>query len=94
MENTLPLLPCLSKTFFQIDCLGCGFQRAFILFIQGEFNAAFTMYPAIYSTCLYLLFMVWYLLFMKVKNQNLIFSVTVANLIFMVVGYFFKHYFL
>ena len=43
------MLPCLNKKFFGIDCPGCGAQRAFSLLFQGEFAAAFEMYPAIFT---------------------------------------------
>ncbi|GAB1857604.1 DUF2752 domain-containing protein [Flavobacteriaceae bacterium MHTCC 0001] len=46
------MLPCLSKKFFGIECMGCGLQRSFFLLIQGEFVAAFKMYPAIYPLVL------------------------------------------
>ena len=43
------MLPCLNKKLLGIECLGCGMQRAVMLIFQGEFVAAFHMYPAIYS---------------------------------------------
>lgn len=42
------MLPCLNKKLFGIECMGCGIQRATVLFFKGEFIAAFKMYPAIY----------------------------------------------
>jgi len=42
------MLPCLSKQILGMDCPGCGIQRAVLLLFQGEFLAAFKMYPAIY----------------------------------------------
>jgi hypothetical protein len=39
------MLPCMSKLFFGIDCPMCGFQRALLLLVQGEFLASFYMYP-------------------------------------------------
>ncbi|HEX9152666.1 MAG TPA: DUF2752 domain-containing protein, partial [Flavobacterium sp.] len=48
------MLPCLSKTLFGVECLGCGFQRGFLLLLQGHFVAAFKMYPALYTTLLFL----------------------------------------
>ena len=42
------MLPCMSKQLFGIDCPGCGIQRSVWLLFQGEFLAAFKMYPAIY----------------------------------------------
>jgi hypothetical protein len=46
LENYM--FPCLSKTLFGFECLGCGFQRAFFLVFNGQFVDAFWMYPAIY----------------------------------------------
>ena len=51
------MLPCLNKQLFGIDCLGCGAQRALVLVFQGEFTAAFKMFPAIYTILTLLLFL-------------------------------------
>lgn len=52
------MLPCLNKEVFGVDCPGCGLQRAIALLFQGEFTAAFVMYPAIYSLLLLFGFLV------------------------------------
>ncbi len=46
------MLPCLSKKIFGVDCPGCGIQRSIALLLQGDFNGAFKMYPAIYALIL------------------------------------------
>jgi hypothetical protein len=46
IENNM--LPCFTKQLWGFDCPGCGLQRAIVFLIQGEFGAAFEMYPAIY----------------------------------------------
>ena len=43
------MLPCLNKTFFGIECPGCGAQRSISLLFQGEFVEAFQMYPATFT---------------------------------------------
>lgn len=43
------MLPCLNKKILGIDCMGCGMQRSVALILDGDFIAAFYMYPAIYS---------------------------------------------
>ncbi|MEL0456076.1 DUF2752 domain-containing protein [Flavobacteriaceae bacterium SZ-1-7] len=43
------MLPCLNKKLFGIDCMGCGLQRSIALIFEGEFAAAFQMYPAVYT---------------------------------------------
>ena len=42
------MLPCLSKTLFGFECMGCGLQRSLLLVFKGQFLEAFWMYPAIY----------------------------------------------
>ena len=46
------MLPCLNKKLFGIECMGCGMQRSISLIFQGEFVAAFHIYPAIYTLTL------------------------------------------
>ncbi|WP_452224748.1 DUF2752 domain-containing protein [Lacinutrix chionoecetis] len=43
------MLPCLNKKLFGFECMGCGLQRSISFLLQGEFLAAFKMYPAIYA---------------------------------------------
>ena len=62
------MLPCLNKKYFGFECMGCGIQRSFALLIQGEFIAAFKMYPAIYPLIMFLGF-VGYNSFFKVKKN-------------------------
>ncbi|WP_431167062.1 DUF2752 domain-containing protein [Tenacibaculum halocynthiae] len=61
------MLPCLNKKLFGVDCLGCGFQRAIVHVLKGEFFDAFKMYPAIYSL---LFFLIYILLNFKFKFNN------------------------
>lgn len=87
------MLPCLSKTLFGIECLGCGFQRALFLLFQGQFLAAFKIYPALYTTLLFLFFFVLHF-FNKSKNYKKTLWITaILNSVFMVVGYYYKNYY-
>ena len=63
------LIPCLNKKLLGVDCLGCGIQRATILIFQGEFKAAFFMYPAIYSLFLLAVFLIFNM-FVKFKHDE------------------------
>lgn len=47
------MLPCFTKQYLGIDCMGCGIQRSLALILNGEFVAAFKMYPAIYTLLLF-----------------------------------------
>ena len=77
------MLPCLNKKLFGIDCPGCGMQRSVHLLLQGEFVAAFKMYPAIYPLMLLLAFLVS-TIFIKFKfayQTKLILMLTTAGAI-------------
>lgn len=86
------MLPCLSKTLFGVECLGCGAQRALILLLEGEFKQAFYMYPAIYT--LIPLALTFGLRFVDTsKNYSKILTVMVSiNLIIMICAYIWKHW--
>lgn len=87
------MLPCLNKKFFGIECFGCGIQRALVLLFQGEFKAAFLMFPAIY-TLLPLLVLITLHYIDKSRNYHrFIVSLGIANAAIMVISYFVKHFF-
>ncbi len=84
------MLPCLNKKLFGIDCLGCGLQRSVMLLLQGEFQAAFYMYPAVYPLILLLVFMIsrfWILLKYDKHIRILLITITVITII---ISYLFK----
>ena len=58
------MLPCLNKKLFGIECMGCGLQRSLVLIFEGEFAAAFQMYPAVYT----LIMLLGTIVFNVVKN--------------------------
>ena len=78
------MIPCLSKTLFGFECMGCGFQRALLLIWRGQFIEAFYMYAAIYP----LFFLLAYLIltrFYKFKHYskgiNLLSIISIATII-------------
>lgn len=78
------MLPCLNKKLFGVDCMGCGLQRSIALIFEGEFIAAFNMYPAVYSL-ITLFLCIGINIFFKFKYSNKIIGalaiVTVATII-------------
>jgi hypothetical protein len=87
------LFPCFSKTLFNLECLGCGFQRSFLLLTQGQFRTAFDMYPAIYSSCFFILFIGFHYFYKKLVSEKTILIITAINVFFMILGYGYKNYF-
>jgi hypothetical protein len=86
------MLPCFSKTLFGVECFGCGFQRAFLLLLKGNFVGAFQMYPALFTTLLYLGIMAFHFIYNRFFSQKTILIMTLLNILFMVTGYIYKHY--
>jgi len=88
------MLPCLNKKLFGVECLGCGIQRATALLFEGEFVAAFKMYPAIYTLIILLIFLLTNL-FVKFKfDRQIKFALIILNVLIIVISYFIKmsHY--
>ena len=84
------MLPCFSKTFLHIECLGCGLQRSFILLLNGQWLEAFLMYPAIFTLILLISFASINFL-KKIKNTPKIISrLAYINLVIIVVNYLIK----
>lgn len=84
------LLPCLWKQTFNIDCLGCGFQRSFVLLSNGEFSLAFKMYPAIYTIIIMLLYMVLHTKYKYSNGHKVLLALFVINIIIIITSYIFK----
>ena len=87
------MFPCLSKTLFGLECLGSGFQRSLAMILQGDFSGSFRMYPALLTTFFFLGIVGLNFIDNTRNYKKLIMVSAFVNGAFMVVGYFFKHYF-
>jgi len=63
------MFPCFTKKILGFDCPGCGLQRSVALLFQGDFTAAFEMYPAIYTLLPLFVFLLADAFF-KIKYSN------------------------
>ncbi len=84
------MIPCMNKKIFGIDCPGCGTQRALVLLLKGEFNAAFHMFPAIFTTLLLFGFIGLHFLDKSKNYQKIIIGLAITNAVIMIVAYFYK----
>lgn len=84
------MLPCLNKSLFGTECLGCGTQRALLLLLEGNIPGAFHQFPAIFTTIL--LFGAIGLHFVdKTRSYHRAISIlAIANAVIMVVAYAIK----
>ena len=84
------MIPCVNKTLFGVDCLGCGTQRAFVLILKGEFIEAFYMFPAIYTTIIFFIILGLNFIDKSRNYHKLIISLAIINAAIMIVSYIYK----
>lgn len=84
------MVPCLWKKNFGLECLGCGMQRSFALLLQGEFTAAFKMYPAIFTLIALFATLLLHLKFNFKNGPKIILALFVTNVIIMITNYILK----
>ncbi|WP_111307571.1 DUF2752 domain-containing protein [Confluentibacter sediminis] len=84
------MLPCLNKKLFGIDCPGCGMQRSVLLIFQGDFEAAFHLYPAIFLL-IPLALIITTSLFYKFKYSNKIINIlAIISIVTIIISYLIK----
>ncbi len=84
------MLPCLNKKLLGIECMGCGLQRSVVLVFQGDFVAAFHMYPAVYT----LILLFGFIILNYFKNfkfaSKIILSLAIINVIIIIGSFILK----
>ena len=83
-------IPCFYKSYFGMDCPGCGMQRAFIALLRGHILDAFKLYPALFTIILMLLFLVLHLRFSFSKGALMLKYLFVLNA-FIILGNYLYH---
>jgi hypothetical protein len=86
------MIPCVSKTLFGVDCLGCGFQRGFLLLLKGDFVAAFEMYPALYAVLIFVGILGLHIIDKSHNYKKPLSVMAIISFLFMVAGYAYKHF--
>ncbi len=61
------MLECSWKSHFGVECMGCGFQRSFVLLMEGNFWESIQLFPATIPILLVFLYTGAHLIF-KYKN--------------------------
>jgi len=84
------MLPCLTKKFLGFDCPGCGLQRSVAFLLQGDFVAAFEMYPAIYAILLLLGFVLLNHIVQIRNNTKIIIFLAITSISFIIGNYILK----
>lgn len=84
------LLSCPTKTFFHIDCPGCGFQRSIIALLKGNVLDSIKYYPAGIPIVLLLIFSLFHIKYKFNKGDKLIQYSQISIAIIIFVSYIFK----
>lgn len=88
------MFPCASKSFFNIDCPICGFQRSLVFLLQGDFKKSFVMYPPLIPVCILIVFFLIHLYNKQVATRKRLNYLSVVVLAIITVNYITKMVFL
>ena len=75
---------------FGMDCPGCGLQRSLVLLAKGQVNDAFHMYPAVFTTVLFFMFVGLHFIDRKRNYHQLMIIFAAVNVFIMLFAYFYK----
>ena len=84
------MVPCMNKSLFGVDCLGCGTQRSLVLLINGDFIKAFYQFPAIYTTLLLFGFLGLNFIDKSRDYHKIIIGMAITNALIMIIAYIYK----
>lgn len=84
------MLPCLNKKMFGFDCPGCGFQRSAVMISKGEFKEAFNMFPAIYTSIIFFIAIIFHFLVKKKITSKILIILAILNVLVMIIAYVLK----
>lgn len=82
----------MNKKIFGFDCPGCGMQRSFMMVLKGDFGEAFAMFPAIYTTLAFFVFITLHFLDKKRNYHKIIVTLGILNAAIMIIAYIYKFF--
>jgi len=94
MAFQFKMLPCASKSLFNIECPICGFQRSLIFLVNGDFKKSFIQYPPLVPVCLLMVFFLIHLINKKIVTRKKMNFISVIVLIIVTTNYITKMIFL
>ena len=84
------LFPCLYKSIFGFDCPICGFQRASLMAMNGDFNASFKMYPPLLPCIILILSASLYCIDNRLLKKKLLNQIAAFVLLCILINYVLK----
>lgn len=90
LDFQFKMLPCASKSLFNLDCPLCGFQRSLIFLINGDFKKSFMQYPPLIPVCLLIVLFMIHLFSRQMVTKKLMDYSSVIVLLIVSVSYITK----
>jgi uncharacterized protein DUF2752 len=84
------LLRCPYKSFFGLDCPGCGMQRAFVALLRGDIKESFFLYPALLPVMLTLMLTLVHISFKLKEGARYIKYSYLISVVLIVISYIIK----
>ena len=84
------MFDCFWVKNFNVECLGCGFQRSLIFLLEGNFKSSLITYPALIPTLILILYLILHLVFKFKNGQKWILVIFIITVSIMVVNYLIK----
>jgi hypothetical protein len=81
------MMPCALKSIFGIDCPICGFQRSFLLLLQGNFIESFKAYPPLIFALVLIVYAVATVCFPRYIGRKFLPSYSLIVLIIIAINY-------
>lgn len=88
LENNM--MDCPYKKYFDIDCMGCGMQRAFVALLKGDVVTSFFFYPALIPMLVMFLYLGLHLIFKFNKGAKWLMYFFIINMAIVVLSYIVK----
>lgn len=83
-------LACPSKTYFGIECPGCGMQTAFIELLRGHLHQSLKIFPALIPMLLILIILGVHLVFKLPKGAFILKILFIFTTSIMIISYLVK----
>ena len=63
------MFDCFWVKTFDVECLGCGFQRSIMFLLEGDLKSSLITYPSLIPIFILILYLILHLIF-KLKNGH------------------------
>jgi len=83
-------LPCAYKQLFGFECPVCGFQRALIELLKGNFLESFMLYPALIPSLILVVVFISHLLIRSSVSRGILLWTARIDLIIILLAYGWK----